>query len=195
MPSEQDLAAPPVRPGLSAGGGEALARPRIEQKNNSSTNFKSRRISQTAERLSLLFAALLVILIGILAYHSEAAFRRSSDAAEAARQVVEKTNALISSLKDAETGQRGFLLTGEDRYLEPYRRALTEIFPTLDALNSIELLRGQTEQSERLSRLQPLIKRKLDELAETIELRRLRGPAAALAVVRTNRRTPPGSDP
>jgi len=71
--------------------------------------------------LSLVLALLLVSLTAVLTYRSLAALRRSTDQAAITRKVVDESTALISSLKDAETGQRGFLLTGEDRYLEPYR--------------------------------------------------------------------------
>jgi CHASE3 domain sensor protein len=47
--------------------------------------------------LSLIFAGLLVLLIGILAYNSWAAFRRNSAPAAFTRQVIEKTNSLLSS--------------------------------------------------------------------------------------------------
>ena len=87
------------------------------------------KIPQTLERLSLAFAGALVLFIGVLTYNSVAAFRLSSEQAAVTRQVVDKTNALLSMLKDAETGRSGFLLTGDDHYLQPYRLALTEISP------------------------------------------------------------------
>ncbi len=145
------------------------------------------RIPQTLERLFLLLAGLVVALSGILAYNSWNAYRRTSAEARATSEVVERTVALLSSLKDAETGQRGFLLTGEDRYLEPYRQALSEISPELDGLANSEAVVGRPEQSRRIARLRPLIKDKLDELAKTIELHRSQGPEAAIAVVRIDR--------
>jgi PAS domain S-box-containing protein len=132
-------------------------------------------------------AVLLVVLIGFLAYRSGAAYRRSSEQAAVTRQVVHATNALLSSLKDAETGQRGFLLTGEDRYLEPYRQALIEVPLALDRLARIEAARLRMDQAQRIERLRPLVRDKLDELRQTIDLRRNRGFDAALAIVRTDR--------
>ena len=89
-------------------------------------------------------------------------------------------------VKDAETGQRGFLLTGEARYLAPYGQALTELPHTLDNLSRATAVR-RPDQVERLERLRPLIKEKLDELGTTIAVRRSQGPEAALAIVRTDR--------
>lgn len=145
------------------------------------------KIPQTAERFALIFAALVVLFIAFLAYRSAEAFRRSSNQAAVTRQVVNYTNALLSALKDAETGQRGFLLTGEDRYLEPYRQARTQIPPLLDQIARIQAERPQAGLSPRIERLRPLVNDKLDELNQTIELRRSQGFDAALAVVRTDR--------
>ena len=147
----------------------------------------SRMTPLTAGILSLLLALLLVMSIAILAYRAWAAFSRSSDQGAVTLQVFDRTTALLSFLKDAETGQRGFLLTGEDRYLEPYRQALTEIPPTLDALDRIEVATRHPDQAQRVARLRPLVKDKLDELGQTIELRRSQGLDAALAIVRTDR--------
>src|SRR5580704_2139959 len=146
-----------------------------------------RKIPQTAELVMLVVAFLLVLLIGILAYRAGVALGRADEQAAVTRQVVDTTNALLSSLRDAETGQRGFLLTGQDRYLEPYRQALTKISPALDTLARIETLRNRLDQMERIERLKPLVKDKLDELAQTIDLRRSQGLDAALAIVRTDR--------
>lgn len=137
------------------------------------------RIPQTLERLFLLLAGLVVVLSGVLAYNSWNGYRRTSAQARATREVVERTVALLSSLKDAETGQRGFLLTGEDRYLEPYRQALTEISPELEALANSEEFVGRPEQLGRISQLRPLVTERLDQLAQTTELRRSQGTKAA----------------
>ena len=51
-----------------------------------------------------------------------------------ARQLLVVTDELISTVKDAETGQRGYLLTGSDEYLAPYSTALAMIPHLLDRL-------------------------------------------------------------
>ena len=139
------------------------------------------KIPQTAEVLLLAAALLLVISIGILGYSAGAAFRSSEEQARTTRQVLDNTNALLSSLKDAETGQRGFLLTAENRYLEPYRQALTEIPTVLDTLARVENESKRPDQAQRVERLRPLVKDKLGELEQIIELRRTHGVDAALA--------------
>jgi CHASE3 domain sensor protein len=91
---------------------------------------------------------------------------------------------LLSVMKDAETGQRGYLLTGEDSYLEPYSGALSAIkiaFADLKNLTS-----DNPSQQRRLAAIAPLIDGKLAELKRTIDLRRTQGFDAALKVVLTN---------
>lgn len=130
-----------------------------------------RKIPQTAELFSLAVAIVLVLLITLLSYRTWAGFSRSNQQVKISQQVKDGTDALLSSLKGAETGQRGFLLTGQDRYLDLYRQALTEVPGTLDRLaDSMSGLRP--DQAERLKGLRPLVKDKLDELGQTIQVRR-----------------------
>jgi len=147
----------------------------------------SLNIRQAAERFGLIIALVLVLLTAMLTYRAWTAFKTNRAQALATRQVVDETTALLSSLKDAETGQRGFLLTGEDRYLDRYRQVLTEIPASLDALARIEAARGRPDQFQRAIRLKPLVQEKMDELAQTIEIRRSQGFDAAVAMVRTDR--------
>jgi PAS domain S-box-containing protein len=110
-------------------------------------------------------------------------------ALESSRQLGQERSALqhlddaFSVLKDAETGQRGYLLTGEEAYLEPYNKALAEIRTELEDLRQMasdgELPEDQVEQFGRLTG------QKLAELEETVQLRRDRGQEAALDLVRT----------
>jgi PAS domain S-box-containing protein len=145
-----------------------------------------RQIPERDEILSLVFAVVLVIFIALLAYRSWNALSASREQLEISRQITSGTTALLTSLVDAETGQRGFLLTGEDRYLEPYRKALADMPATFDNLTRAAGT-GRQDQTERIERLKPLVKDKLDELNETIEIRRSKGFDAAVAVVSTNR--------
>jgi methyl-accepting chemotaxis protein len=99
-------------------------------------------------------------------------------------QVRTELSDLLSQLKDAETGQRGYVLTGEDSYLEPYQSALPSIRATLAELK--RLTSDNPNQQRRLAAMAPLIDSKLAELKETIDLRRGSGFDAALKVVQRN---------
>lgn len=98
--------------------------------------------------------------------------------------VATKLTDLLSELKDAETGQRGYIITGNDDYLSPYRAALDTIPATMQDLR--QLTSDNPAQQQRLDALQPLIDSKLAELKETIDLRRASGFDAASKVVADN---------
>ena len=99
-------------------------------------------------------------------------------------QVLMELDALFLDLTRAETGQRGFLITGNEQYLEPYTAAVQTIQQHRAALQA--LTADNARQQARLAGLQPLIDSKLAELARTIALRRTSGLAAAAAEVRTH---------
>ena len=84
------------------------------------------------------------------------------------QQVQLELAAIESLLKDAETGQRGFLYTGDARYLEPYNTAVQQVDGHIDAL--AELVQANPQQHPRIAILRDLKKRKLDELSRTITL-------------------------
>ena len=144
-----------------------------------------RRVIRSHEALSLAFALIVVVLIALLSYRSWAAFDRRTDELKVTEEVVAGVSGILSLLKDAETGQRGFLLTGDDRYLAPYRQALADVPVFLKRLEAVASQRP--EQVQRFEALEPLIKDKFDELHQTIELRRKDDLDAALAVIRTGR--------
>jgi len=121
-----------------------------------------------------------VILVG--AYlshnlHTEIAVGR--ERIEQTHQVLATLNQLFISLQDAETGQRGFVITGDDSYLTPYVTAVTALAPTLARLR--ELTSESETQSIRIGRLETLVDDKLAELGRTIVLRRTSGFRVAAA--------------
>jgi PAS domain S-box-containing protein len=102
---------------------------------------------------------------------------------EQRREIISQLDLLVSTLKDAETGQRGFVITGDERYLEPYNDAVARLPLYLEKLNSLQQAGGNQSEVEAITRL---IQQKLAEIRETIELRRSAGLEAAAAVVRNN---------
>ncbi|MDP2035394.1 MAG: CHASE3 domain-containing protein [Polaromonas sp.] len=83
---------------------------------------------------------LAVFAAAILIFINEAGFRLSTQATtsiEAAQETRSVVNRLLQHMLDAETGQRGYLLTGDPKYLEPYDVATAEINQTLDALRRL----------------------------------------------------------
>ncbi|PVY56680.1 MULTISPECIES: CHASE3 domain-containing protein [unclassified Simplicispira] len=108
-------------------------------------------------------------LIGI----NEAGFQRSHDALEhlAHSQTTHASvNRLLQSMLDAETGNRGYLLTGEESYLEPYEAAVSTVNENLTQLRTLVL--GSAEDLEDFSQLSRQISRKLSEMELSLRLRR-----------------------
>jgi methyl-accepting chemotaxis protein len=128
---------------------------------------------------ALALAALAVI--GVISYRSTSSLIEASDLKSHTYVVLRNLETLLSGLQDAETGQRGYIITGQDSYLEPYNAALKAKGQTIDELR--KLTADNPNQQRRLDALEPLVAAKLDELKHTIDLRRDKGFDAAVAVV------------
>jgi len=100
-------------------------------------------------------------------------------------EVLTELETTLSTLKDAETGQRGYLLTGEERYLEPYHSAIARINEQVVELQ--QLTADNNRQQQRIRDLKIAIDSKLAELQETINLRRQQNLEAALREVKSGR--------
>lgn len=87
---------------------------------------------------------------------------------------------LLGSLRDAETGQRGYVITGDEAYLQPYNAALG-MLPSLR--EQVRAHPRNVDESEAFKRIETAIDLKLAELAQTVELRRTGGFQAAEPVV------------
>lgn len=96
-------------------------------------------------------------------------------------EVIEMAKDVLIGLDDAETGQRGYLLSGERRYLDPYAHA-RERLGTMAATLTAQVA-DNAAQSERVARLSGLMQKKLDELQASITARGTQGFDAALAMV------------
>lgn len=141
----------------------------------------SRADGRRLNRALLGVAALLLMAIVALSYREWGQFKRANLDAAQTREVVDSIDQLLSSVTDAETGQRGFLLTGEDRYLQPYNQALQVIPNQLGAVK--RLLAGHENESGNLARLDHLVGQKLAELRQTIDVRRTEGLGPAITAV------------
>jgi PAS domain S-box-containing protein len=97
------------------------------------------------------------------------------------RSVLLQISETESLLKDAETAQRGFLYTGDPKYLEPYNNSVIKAEPALQKLT--ELTADNPHQQARIVELRRLTRRKLSELAQTIDLSRSGKTSEAKAIV------------
>jgi PAS domain S-box-containing protein len=99
-------------------------------------------------------------------------------------EVLDSLGDLLSTMKDAETGQRGFLITGDERYLRPFQEAVARVPGILDKVQ--QLTEDNPSQQARVGPLRELVGAKLDELRRTIALRNEHGFEAAQREVLTH---------
>ena len=123
---------------------------------------------------------LLLVGIGAVAYRSIDMLTQTSYWVTHTQTVLGDVNELIGGLRQAETGQRGFIITGEDDYLEPYRKAIVAVPKFLHELR--ELTADNPHQQRRLAAAEPLVAARLAVLTKGIDTRREAGlePAAKL---------------
>lgn len=110
-----------------------------------------------------------VILVGI----NETGHMRSQDAVEQmthGQNTRSAVNTLLQSMLDAETGQRGYLLTGNDTYLEPYDKAVATVQTNLDRLRNQFM--DSPDDMQEFALLSRQISRKLAEMELSLRLRR-----------------------
>ena len=124
-----------------------------------------------------------IILVAILSYRAHLDYVAGGQQVAHSIEVMAQLHGLLATMKDAETGQRGFILTGEDRYIAPYMHASAVWEGKIAAVRA--LLSGNAEQERRLLALEHLCAEKFAELSRTIVLRRQGETAEAIALVRT----------
>lgn len=92
---------------------------------------------------------------------------------------------LLRHLVDAETGQRGYLYTSDESFLEPYQKVQDKVHDDLSA--AMELIKDNPAQVERLRAISDLATQKLNELTQTISLHKAGKKQEALAIVSTGK--------
>ena len=140
-------------------------------------------VNRGKTQIALLFlaaAGLLLATIGFI-YWIELLALESNRKLTNQRMVIQHLDQLLFTLKDAETGQRGYLLTGVEHYHESYNQAVAEIRTELDDLRNLvssgDLPGEQVEQTVNLT------EQELAELEQTINIRGDRGVQAHVGTV------------
>lgn len=108
----------------------------------------------------------------------------TNEAVEHTQSVELALQQILTTMVDAETGERGFIITGETSYLEPFNRARHAISGQMSELR--ELTADDPQHQADLDRLFAATELKLKELTDAIEQRRNSGFAAAQAAVAAN---------
>ncbi|HEX4201098.1 MAG TPA: CHASE3 domain-containing protein, partial [Chthoniobacterales bacterium] len=140
---------------------------------------KSRQLN-----LVLLFLAVALLLIISFAVIFVIGTRASQLAADLLQRqsILQRLQAIVATASDAETGQRGYLLTGDEKYLAPYANALSDVRSRISVLE-----KAATEgfiAPQEVEKIDRLVSAKFSELAQTIDLKRQHRDQDALAILR-----------
>lgn len=129
-------------------------------------------------------SSVVVLVFAALTYAGMARQGKIERRADRSGKIIRTLELTLSRMADAETAQRSFLLTGDDRYLVPYEAARQEAGRDLAVLDT--LTRNDPPQHARLDTLGRLSRAKFEELDRTLALRRDEGLEAALAVLNSD---------
>jgi signal transduction histidine kinase len=97
-------------------------------------------------------------------------------------QVMGKLDEVRMGMTDAEAGERGYILTGDDSYLPSYVRGVAEVHESTEQVRKLTL--DNAKQQSALDSLEPIIVARLGELRERIEVRRKQGLTAGITAMR-----------
>ena len=129
-------------------------------------------------------AALIVAVAMSASFCSFNQVKEASEAREHINLVIQSADNLLSALKDAETGERGYLLTGDETFLAPYSLAKSNIVADF---NTLRLQTKIQSAQQYLGTIGPLVDAKMADLSRLIELSRNKGYESAAAEVRKGR--------
>ena len=114
-------------------------------------------------------SAVLTLLVGVAAFFVVLRLRVAIAAVDHTNMVIRQLDGVLSSMADAETGQRGYIITGDSAYLGPYHAGRANAEAHLTALR--QLVSADPEQERRVDSLRALEDRKIRELDQTVAMR------------------------
>jgi signal transduction histidine kinase len=124
---------------------------------------------------SLLIVAIIIVTVNAwFAFRSLESIEQSQGWVEHTWEVINQVKRIMGSAKDAETGFRGYLLSGEESYLDPYKTATRELPPELDRFQT--LTSDNPSQHNRLTEMRSILDQRMNLLAHGIQVRRSGNP-------------------
>lgn len=130
-------------------------------------------------------ASTILVIIGGICYQNYKVLVENNNQVRITQESINRREKLLSLITDAETGQRGYMLTGNKSYLEPYQAAIDKINQEIKAIKS--LTTNQLYQQQQIATLESLTLAKLAFIKQTINLRQEKGSEAALQLILTNK--------
>lgn len=156
-----------------------MQKPKQFGKNSTAHHVKT----SVENKVVLGFAASVLALLGIgwFSYQTAAGLVATEDQFVHSYKAIATLESGRSILTDAETAQRGYLLTGDNLFLKDYTNAQAQVFVWLGKLKKYTA--GQPEQQQRFAALEPLVNRRLALLDERVRLRQQKGLQAVTGAV------------
>lgn len=133
----------------------------------------------------LLLPCVLISLAAVPAFRAQHELDASVHWVEHTLEVERDLEKIRSIIVEAETGQRGFLLTGRANFLEPYNQAVTGLAAQLRDLE--QLMKDNPKQSAHYGRLVPLVNAKLEFMAQTLSLQKAGDNESAMTMIHSGR--------
>ena len=130
-------------------------------------------------------AVLITLAMALLGWRLHVKVNESLGWVAHTTSVARQFDGLLTTVTDAETAQRGFLLVGDEHYLAPYRTAAASVAAQLAAL--AQFTGGNPSQKARVGRLRELVRMKFAELGDTIALAARGDRPGAMALVLSHR--------
>src|ERR1700674_4374309 len=139
----------------------------------------------SSSKLTAACALMILLSIGVLSYRSTVRDEEDRGWVVHTHLVLEKLQAVRTDITQAETSQRGYVLTGEEMYLEPYQAGLDQFHRDIEEVQ--KLTADNPRQQNALVTLKPVVDTRLTLLAGLMEIRRQTGLlAGAEAVAKGN---------
>jgi len=125
------------------------------------------------------------VAVGTISYRSTSDMIEATQWRQHTYEVLAELKGVLLLLEQVETGQRGYAITGEEGFLEPYHAALGQIDPAIRELR--KMTEDNPSQQRRLDALEPLIRSRLANAQENIEVRRTKGLEAVVQFTKIGR--------
>jgi PAS domain S-box-containing protein len=136
-------------------------------------------------QLGFAFALTCLAVVGVVSYFRVVRLSENAAWVEHTHEVLSSLELLLAAATDSETAERGYVITGDDSYLEPYRQAAAIV--DAQARRVRELTADNRAQQQRLDLVEPLLADRLASLRAVIELRKEQSFAAAQAEILTGK--------
>src|SRR4030042_2474039 len=137
-------------------------------------------------KIGLSFGVILIILLltSFISFTNMIRLDKNTIRVLQTHAVLTKIEKVFGDLKDAQRGQRGYIITGTEDYLEPYDKGLAELSNDMNDFR--QLTSDNPKQQQQIIKLESMIKEELDLLDESIETRRNSGFDDAIELVKTD---------